>query len=95
VIEDRADIVYQVRDASELKLSGSKPWWEELPAADAGSWANRASRRKQREKYRLAFVSSKFRPAEEPEPFVLEIDLSTDPWTVLDVTDCTLTPEKK
>jgi hypothetical protein len=87
VIEDRADIVYEVRDASELKLSGSKPWWEELPPADAGSWPNRASRRKQRDRYRLAFVCSKFRPAEEPEPFVLQIDLRTEPWTVADVTD--------
>jgi hypothetical protein len=87
VNEDRGDIVYEVRDASGLKPSGSKPWWEELPPADAASWADRASRRKQREKYRLAFVNSKFRPAEEPEPFVLEIDLTTKPWTVADVTD--------
>ena len=87
VIEDRADIVYEVRDASGLKPSGSKPWWEELPPADAGSWANRASRRKQREKYRLAFTSSKFRIGQEPEPFILELDLTREPWTVTDVTD--------
>lgn len=87
VIEDRSDIVYEVRDASELKLSGSKPWWEELPPADAGSWAARSSRRKQKAKYRLAFIASKFRIAEEPEPFILEINTSGEPWTVEDVTD--------
>src|SRR5271157_1802115 len=86
VIEDRADIVYEVRDATGLRPSGSKPWFEELPPADAASWALRASRRKQREKFRLAFVASKFRPGLEPEPFVLEIDLTTEPWTVSDVT---------
>lgn len=87
VIEDRADIVYEVRDASGFHPSGSKPWIEELPAADAGSWASRASRRKQREIYRLAFVASKFRIAEEPEPFILEIDTTANPWTVRDVTN--------
>jgi hypothetical protein len=49
-------------------------------------WASRASRRKQRERYRLAFVASKFRIGQEPEPFVLEVDLSREPWTVTDVT---------
>lgn len=87
VIEDRADIVYEVRDASKLQASGQKAWWEELPPADAGSWAGRASWRKQQEKSRLAFISSKFRIGPEPEPFILEIDTTTDPWTVKDVTD--------
>jgi hypothetical protein len=87
VIEDRSDIVYEVRDASGLKPSGSKPWWEELPPSDAASWAARASRRKQQEKYRLAFIASKFRIGPEPEPFIFEIDTTTDPWTVKDVTD--------
>ena len=87
VIEDRADIVYEVRDATDFHPTGRKPWVEELPPADAGSWASRASRRKQREKYRLAFVASKFRIGQEPEPFILEIDTTADPWTVRDVTD--------
>ena len=68
VIEDRADIVYEVRDATDFHPSGSKPWVEELPPAGADSWASRSSRRKEREKYRLAFISTKFRIGQEPEP---------------------------
>ena len=79
VIEDRADIVFEVRDATSLRPSGEKPWVEELPPADAGSWMSRSLRRKQREKYRLAFVATKFRVGEEPDPFILEIDLTDGP----------------
>jgi hypothetical protein len=87
VIEDRADVVFEVRDATDFRPSGTKPWVEELPPADAGNWQSRSTRRKQREKYSLAFVSTKFRIADEPDPFILEIVLSTDPWTIHDVTD--------
>lgn len=87
VIEDRSDIVYEVRDATGLAPSGSKPWIEELPAADAGSWAARASRRQRRDTYRLAFVPTKFRIGEEPEPFIVEIDLRAEPWVCCDVTE--------
>jgi hypothetical protein len=87
VIEDRGDIVYEVRDATEFHYSGGpKSWVEELPPAGADFWALRASRRKQREKYRLAFVSTKFRVGQEPEAFIMEIDTTTDPWSVHDVT---------
>ena len=87
VIEDRADVVFEVRDATNLHPTGKKPWIEELPAADAGSWAGRSTRRKRLSKYRLAFIATKFRIGEEPEPFVMEIDLTVEPWTVRDVTD--------
>jgi hypothetical protein len=87
VIEDRADIVYEVRDATLFHPSGAKPWVEELPPAHAASWASRASRRKQRERYRLAFVATKFRVGQEPEPFIVEIDTTTEPWSVREVTD--------
>ncbi len=86
VIEDRADIVYEVRDATGFHFTGAS-WFEELPIVGAEGWAGRAARRKQRETFRLAFVASKFRIGPEPEPFVLEIDLTSDPWTVRDVTD--------
>src|SRR5262249_20605113 len=49
-------------------------------------WAQRADRRKRRDKYRLAFVPSKFRIGEEPDPFCLELDLSSEPWQLRDVT---------
>ena len=87
VIEDRADIVFEVRDATNFHPTGKKPWIEELPAADAGSWTGRSTRRKRLSKYRLAFIATKFRIGEEPEPFIVEIDLTTEPWTVRDVTD--------
>jgi len=87
VVEDRADIVFEIRDATGFVPSGSKPWWEELPPADAASWASRASRRKGQRVFRLAFIASKFRVGEEPEPFILEIDLTRNPWFVSDVTD--------
>jgi hypothetical protein len=87
VIEDRSDISYEIRDATDFKPSGTKPWVEELPAADASSWAARSSRRKARSVYRLAFVPTKFRVGEEPEPFILEINLTDDLWTVREVTD--------
>lgn len=86
VVEDRADICFEVRDATDLRPTGTKPWWQELPPGGAGAWAERASRRKRRSRYRLAFVSSKFRVGEEPDPFILEIDLSGERWTSRDVT---------
>src|SRR5262249_23961764 len=87
IVEDRADISFEVRDAAGLIPSGTKDWWLELPPAGVGSWADRASRRKRRDTYRLAFVPSKFRIGEEPEPFALEISLASNPWTLMDVTD--------
>jgi hypothetical protein len=87
VIEDRADIVYEVRDATDFHPTGARPWVKELPPADAGSWAARSSRRKQRARFRLAFVPSKFRIGVEPEPFILEVDLTADPWKLADVTN--------
>jgi hypothetical protein len=45
-----------------------------------------AARRRRRDRYRLAFVPSKFRIGEEPDPFVFEIDLSAVPWQLQDVT---------
>jgi hypothetical protein len=86
VVEDRADVTYEVRDATDLQPTGTKPWWQELPAAGAGAWAERAARRKRRDTYRLAFVCTKFRVGEEPDPFVLEVDLSGEPWRLRDVT---------
>jgi hypothetical protein len=87
VIEDRADICYEIRDATNFTPIGRKPWWLELPAAGAEAWGERADRRGQRRIYRLAFVPTKFRLGEEPAPFMLEINLTTQPWTLADVTD--------
>jgi hypothetical protein len=85
---DRADIVYEVRDATEFIPSGKRPWWQELPPAGESAWADKAARRKKRTTYRLAFIASKFRVGQEPEPFCLELRLPKDePWTLVDVTE--------
>jgi hypothetical protein len=87
VIEDRGDISLEVRDATGLVPTGKKPWWYELPDAGVAAWAERANRRKRRTVYRLAFVSSKFRVGEEPDPWLVELRLpKEDPWTIADVT---------
>jgi hypothetical protein len=86
VLEDRTEITYEVRDATDFTPSGRKPWVEELPDAGRAAWAARAGRRKRRDHYRLAFIPSKFRVGEEPEPFVFELDLSSEPWQLREVT---------
>src|SRR5262249_34897673 len=86
VIEDRADIVFEVLDATSLQPNGEKPWHEQLPPCGAEDWANRATRRQRRDTYRLAFVPTKFRIGEEPAPLLYEIDLTTEPWQLRDVT---------
>jgi hypothetical protein len=60
IVEERADIVFEIRDATGLKPSGKIPWHEELPPAGAGEWAQRATRRKRQDTYRLAFISTKY-----------------------------------
>jgi Bifunctional DNA primase/polymerase, N-terminal/AAA domain len=87
VVEDRADIVFEVRDATDFHPSGSKPWVEELPAQGASDWVSRSARRKLRQQFRLAFICTKFRLGEEPEPFILEINTVTEPWSLRYVTD--------
>src|SRR5262249_23159279 len=62
-------------------------WWAELPPADVASWGQRAARRKGQKQFRLAFIASKFRVGREPDPFIVEIDLSGPTWTIRDVTD--------
>jgi hypothetical protein len=86
VVEDRADLVYEVRDATDLQPSGTRAWWAELPPAGRDAWVDRAGRRKHRARCRLAFVPSKFRLGEEPDPFALELDFTTAPWSLQDVT---------
>ena len=86
VIDDRGDINYEIRDATGFTPTGKKPWHMELAPQGAADYGARAERRKQRETYRLAFVNGKFRIGVEPEPFVIGLDLSHEPWTVRDET---------
>jgi hypothetical protein len=86
-IEDREDIVFEVRDATGVTFTGRPEWWLDLPDASRASWGERAARRQKRERLRLAFVYSKFRVGIEPDPFALEIDFTTSPWTVREITE--------
>jgi hypothetical protein len=88
VIGDRADIVFEVRDATSLKLDPKRDHWIEcLPESSDASWVPRARRRGRRSDYRLAFTASKFRVAEEPKPFAVELRLDAEsPWSLRDVT---------
>jgi hypothetical protein len=86
VVEDRADVVFEVRDATDFHPTGSSPWIEELPAQGASDWAARSSRRKLRSNFRLAFVPTKFRLGEEPGPFIMEVSTVEEPWSLRDVT---------
>jgi len=72
--QDRVDIQYEVRDATDFTPSGKKDWWLELPEAGESAWADRAARRKSRIDYRLAFIPSKFRLGHSPIPFAWKSD---------------------
>jgi hypothetical protein len=86
VIEDRLDIVYEIRDLTGWTCSGKREWWLELPPAGRDSWGERAARRKQRVVYRLGFIPTKFRIGEEPEPFIYEVNLALSPWALTEAT---------
>lgn len=86
IIEDRADIVFEVRDATDYRPSGTKAWFEELPSGSRSDWSDRARRRTQRDVYRLALIPSKFRIGVEPAPLCLEVSLRDDHWSITDVT---------
>jgi hypothetical protein len=86
VVEDRADIVFEIRDVTDFAPTGKKAWWEELPPAARGDWASRATRRKRRDTYRLAFIPTKHRGGPEPDPCIVELRLGGSPWSWRDVT---------
>jgi putative DNA primase/helicase len=82
-IGDRADVNYEVRDARGFTPSGKKPWVLELPPGGAGAWAIKASASGNP---RLAFACEKDRVGALVEPFILEVDVMGNPWTLRDVT---------
>lgn len=93
---DRADIIYEVRDATGFTASGKKSWSLELPSGAEADFADRANRRRSRTDYRLAFIPSKYRGDMQPDPFCLEINLPANAqWTITDVTDSLVANGKK
>jgi hypothetical protein len=89
VAGDRADIVYEVRDATNFTPDPKRAeWWDSLPDGAETAWASRAARRKTQDRFRLAFIPSKFRLGVEPAPFVLETRMPDDrEWSMAEVTD--------
>src|SRR5262249_33791523 len=86
IIEDRFDLVFEVRDVTGFRPSMRKDWFLALPAAGRDAWAERAARRKRRSQYRLAFIPTKCRIGEEPDPFAFEVNCASESWTCRDVT---------
>ena len=65
---------------------GPSPGGWNCPRAGRGDWGTSAARRQRRETYRLAFVPTKFRLGETPDPYIVELDLRALPWQYRDVT---------
>jgi AAA domain len=79
---DAVDILYEARDITDWTPSTADAWWESLPEYGDHAWQQRATRCKGQKVLRIAFIPSKFRLGIEPEPFAIEIDTTTTPWTL-------------
>jgi hypothetical protein len=87
VLSDRVDVVYEVRDATDLTVTAKHgAWWDALLPAGEEAWGDRAKRRRRRDSYWLGLIPSKFRIGEWPDPRALEIHHNTEPWSVTDIT---------
>ena len=84
---DAVDILYEARNITGWTPTQGKDWWEDLPDFGEHTWQQRATRRKGQAVLHIAFVPSKFRLGIDPEPFVLAIDTTQDPWTLDDITE--------
>ena len=83
-IMDRADAFYEIRDWTGVVGPFSL---DKTPDDNASEWQARNKRRSNQTVYRLMFACNKYRMGEEPEPFVIELDLSNPvQWTAKDIT---------
>ena len=76
VVEDRRDSVFEARDATDFRPTGTTPWIEELPEQGMrviGPHGPHAA--PDETKFRLALIATKFRDGEEPTPRVFEISM--------------------
>jgi hypothetical protein len=86
VISDRADILYEVRDARSLTPTPKHEfWWEALPLGGEESWADKAKRGHKRKDLLLALVPSKFRISDQPDPWAVEMAFG-ELWTIREAT---------
>jgi hypothetical protein len=83
---DAVDILYEARDITGWTPASGDAWWESLPEYGDHTWQQRATRHKGQKILRIAFIPSKFRLGIEPDPFALEIDTTTTPWSISDIT---------
>lgn len=87
-IDDRIEVLYEVRDATGWKPDPKREsWWDCLPDPANEAFADRAKRRQGRKSFQLGFNVSKFRVAEWPPAWAVEVDMSTEPWTLKDITE--------
>jgi hypothetical protein len=84
---DAVDILYEARNITGWTPTHAGDWWEDLPDFGEHTWQQRASRRKGQPVLHIGFIASKFRLGVEPEPFVLAIDTTEEPWTLDDITE--------
>ena len=85
-LADAVDVLYEARNITGWTPGQGDSWWEDLPDSGEHAWQQRATRRKGQSVLRVAFIPSKFRLGIEPDPFALEIDTTTVPWTLCDIT---------
>jgi hypothetical protein len=82
------DIVYEGRNVTGWAPDDDSPyWWESLPEAGEQAWQQNTTRQVQGAALRIGFVPTKFRLGILPAPFVLEMDTTTTPWSMRDVTE--------
>jgi len=83
---DAVDIVYEARNMTGWEPTGGPQWWESLPDAGEQAWQQNTTRRVHGGALRIGFVPTKFRLGMLPQPFVLEMDTTSTPWTMRDIT---------
>jgi hypothetical protein len=84
---DAVDILYEARNITGWTPTHAGDWWEDLPDFGEHTWQQRATRRKGQAVLHIGFIPSKYRLGVEPDPFVLAIDTTEDPWTLDDITE--------
>src|SRR5262249_23918678 len=80
------DVIYEARNVTGWTPEDGATWWESLPEAGEHTWQQNTTRQLQGGALRMAFVPTKGRLGTLPEPFVLEMDTTTTPWSMRDVT---------
>jgi hypothetical protein len=82
------DVVYECRNVTGWTPTGASDWVAELPERGEHTWQEAASQQSRHQGLlQIAFVATKFRAGMTPEPFILEVDMREDRWTLSEVTE--------